>query len=440
MVCDGCMKRSTWAYLGSYSLSLLGNGIASVLFPLLVLAKTGDILAAGILASVTTAVAAVVGVLAGVVVDRVNRRTVSIISDVLSAGSVAALPVVDLLWGLNLTWFIVLGVLGAFGDMPGMTARETMLPRLVQLDGGRPGALDRLVGVRESLSAALMLIGPGLGGLLVFLFGVSSTTLFVTAGTSLAAAFLSFAVTSRAGEIAPVRARTGSDRRGAIRGVFGDLVTGWRFLLGHRLVLGASILTAMFVAVIAGLQATILPAFFIQEQLPEFSGFAVTGIALGSLFGASVYASTIGRVSRRAWFLIGIVGSVIGFVVIGLLGAPWMVLAAAVLIGLTNAPLSAVLGVATIEATPDRMRGRVLGAQNALILAAPALTSAPIAAVAAGLGLMAAGLGVAAIMVVTAVWALLAPAFRTLDRIETPDTQEPDTQEPGIRPPDAQED
>lgn len=129
------MGRSTWAYLGSYSLSLLGNGVASVLFPLLVLAQTGDILAAGILASVTAAVAAVVGVLAGVIVDLVNRRTVSIVSDVLSAVSVAALPVVDALWGLNLTWFIVLGVLGSFGDMPGMTARETLLPRLVELDG-----------------------------------------------------------------------------------------------------------------------------------------------------------------------------------------------------------------------------------------------------------------------------------------------------------------
>ncbi len=419
----GRMSRNTLVYLGSYSLSLLGNGIASVLFPLLVLARTGDILAAGILASVTAAVAAAVGVLAGVVVDRVNRRTVSIVSDVLSAGSVAALPVVDAVWGLNLTWFIVLGVIGAFGDMPGMTARETMLPRLVQLDGGKPGALDRLVGVRESLSAALMLAGPGAGGLLVFLLGVSSTTLFITAGTSLAAAALSLALSAQVGAIAGATGHGGSP---GVRGVVTDLVAGWRFLLGHRLVLGASILTAVFVAVIAGLQATILPAYFLQERLPEFSGFAVTGIALGSLFGAGVYTAMIGRTSRRAWFVIGMVGSVIGFAVLGAMGAPWLVIAAAVLIGLTNAPMSAVLGVATIEATPDRMRGRVLGAQNALMLAAPALTAAPIAAIASGYGLTAAGAGIAAAMAVTAVIALIVPAFQSLDTIETPDTGAPE--------------
>lgn len=418
------MSRNTWVYLGSYSLSLLGNGIASVLFPLLVLAKTGDILAAGILASVTAAVAAVVGVLAGVVVDRVNRRTVSIISDVLSAGSVAALPVVDAVWGLNLTWFIVLGVIGAFGDMPGMTARETMLPRLVQLDGGKPGALDRLVGVRESLSAALMLIGPGVGGLLVFLLGVSSTTLFITAGTSLAAAALALALSSRAGAIEPIAGAAEHSGSPGVRGVVTDLVQGWRFLLGHRLVLGASILTAIFVAVIAGLQATILPAYFLQERLPEFSGFAVTGIALGSLFGAGLYAATVGKASRRAWFVIGMLGSVIGFAALGAMGAPWLVIAAAVLIGLTNAPMSAVLGVATIEATPDRMRGRVLGAQNALMLAAPALTAAPIAAIASGYGLTAAGVGIAVVMAITAVIALIVPAFRSLDTIETPEPVE----------------
>ncbi|WP_154795508.1 MFS transporter [Occultella kanbiaonis] len=409
------MSRNIWVYLGSYSLSLLGNGVASVLFPLLVLAKTGDILAAGILASVTAAVAAVVGVLAGVVVDRVNRRTVSIVSDVLSAASVAAVPIVDAVWGLNLTWFIVLGVIGAFGDMPGMTARETLLPRLVQLSGGRPGALDRLVGLRESLAGALMLIGPGLGGLLIWMFGVSSTALFITAGMSLGAALLSLAMSPRVGTIPAAEA---SSAKAGVRGVLVDLVTGWRFLLGHRLVLGATLVSAVFVAVFAALQATIMPAYFTSEELPELSGFAATGIAVGGLLSAGVYAATVGKVSRRAWFVIGMVGVGIGFTAIGAMAAPWMVLAAAVFIGLTNGPMSAVLGVATIEATPDELRGRVLGAQNALVLAAPALTSAPIAAVAAGFGLPAAGIGIAAVMIVTVVVALSARVFRSLDTTE----------------------
>lgn len=411
------MSRSTWIYLGSYSLSLLGNGVAMVLFPLLVLAKTGDVLAAGVLASITAAVAAVVGVLAGVVVDRVNRRTVSIISDVLSAASVAALPIVDAVWGLDLTWFIALGVIGAFGDMPGMTARETLLPRLVQLDGGGPGSLDRLVGIRESLAGGLMLLGPGLGGLLVWLIGVDSATLFITAGMSLAAAMATFAMPSAAGAVETAESR--ADRGGAgVRGVLADLLSGWRFLLGHRLVLGASVLSAMVVAVMAALQTTVMPAYFTAENLPELSGFAATGIALGGLISSGVYAAVVGRVRRRTWFVVGAIGISIGFTVVGLMAGPWIVLAGAVVVGLANGPMFAALGVATIEATPDSMRGRVLGAQNALMLAAPALTAAPIAAIASQLGLPAAGIGIAVLMVVTVVLALMAPAFRALDTME----------------------
>jgi hypothetical protein len=95
-----------------------------------------------------------------------------------------------------------------------------------------------------------------------------------------------------------------------------------------------------------------------------------------------------------------------------------VVLGGAGLVGLTNAPASAVLGVLTVEATPDGMRGRVLGAQNTLMLAAPAVTAAPLAAVAATAGLPAAGVVLAVLAAATAIAALVAPAFRSLDATE----------------------
>jgi hypothetical protein len=65
------MRRSATVYFASYGLSLLGKGIASVVMPLLVLERTGDVLAAGVLAAVATAAGlpvagAVLAVLAGV--------------------------------------------------------------------------------------------------------------------------------------------------------------------------------------------------------------------------------------------------------------------------------------------------------------------------------------------------------------------------------------
>ncbi|PZR53122.1 MFS transporter [Xylanimonas oleitrophica] len=412
------MGRSTWVYLGSYCLSLLGNGIASVVFPLLVLARTGDVLAAGVVAGASAAAAAVVGLLAGVVVDRVNRRTVSIVSDVLSAASVAALPVVDALWGLDMTWFLVLAVVGALGDAPGMTARETLLPGLVRLSGDRPGSLDRLVGIREALAGAVLLAGPGLGGLLVAVLGVGSAVLLVTAGASVAAALLTLLVQREAGAVSIAPRPGGTEQaRGlgtGVRQVLTDLGAAWRFVLTHRLVRGTTFLSASLVAVVAALQTTVMPAYFTAADAPGLTGLVLSGFSLGALLGAGLYAATAGRVARRAWFVVGMVGMIVGFTAIGTLAAPWVVLAAAVLIGLTNGPVSAVLGVATIEATPDAMRGRVLGAQNALMMAAPAVSTAPVAAVATTWGLPAAGLALAAVVAATAVVALLVPAFRVL--------------------------
>lgn len=108
----------------------------------------------------------------------------------------------------------------------------------------------------------------------------------------------------------------------------------------------------------------------------------------------------------RIWFVIGMTGTLVGFAAVGSMASPWLVLGGAALVGLTNAPASAVLGVLSVEATPDAMRGRVLGAQNTIMLAAPALTSAPLAAVAATTGLPVAGAVLAGLAGVTALLAL----------------------------------
>lgn len=409
------MNRNTLVYFFSYSLSLLGNGISSVVFPLLVLAKTGDILSAGVVATVTAATSAVVGLFGGVVVDRFNRRTVSISADLLSAASVAALPLVDAIWGLNLSWFVVLAAIGAFADSPGLTAREVLLPRLVELSGSKEGALDRLVGIRESLMGILMLVGPGIGGLLVWLFGVSSQTMLITATTSFLAAMVSLQLTPEAGAIDPQDSE--GDQRG-VRGVVSDIWTAWKFVARNHLVLGATLLSAVFVAVIAALQTTIVPAYFSGEHLPGLAGLAIMVISVGALVGVGVYAATVGKVSRRTWFVIGMIGAVLGFGLFAWLLSPWLVILGLLIVGLTNGPMSAVLGVATIEATPDEMRGRVLGVQNSLMLAAPALTAAPIAALASAHGLHAAGIGMMVLVILGSVIALASPAFKNLDSID----------------------
>lgn len=416
------LRASPVLWFVSYGLSVLGSGIAAAVLPLLVLQRTGDVLAAGLLATVTTAASAATGLVSGLLVDRVDRRTVAVVCGVFGAAATAALPLIDVLWGLDMTWFLVLGVLGAITRLPGMTAEETLLPVLARLGDPRPGRLDRLVAARENVGNVLLLAGPGIGGLLVALLGPASSVLLVTAATSLLAALVTLAIDPRAGAI---EVGTPGPAGGAVRRALGDLVVSWLFLARSRLLLGATLVSAVLVAVIASVQTTLMPAYFTAAGLPALTGLTLSALAAGSIAGSALYAALIGRVSRRTWFVVGMVGFGTGFALLGSLAAPWVVLAAAALVGLTNAPVSAVLGVLIIEATPDALRGRVLGAQNTLLLAAPALTTAPVAAVASAAGLGSAGALLAGAAVLTALLALIAPAFRDLGGVSSLDDDVP---------------
>ncbi len=450
------MRRSATVYFASYGLSLSGKGIASVVMPLLVLDRTGDVLAAGVLATATTAASALAGLVSGLLVDRIDRRGVSVVSDLLAALSVAALPVVDALWGLNMAWFLALAVVGAVIRVPGMTAQETLLPALAGLGADRPdrpgrpgrqgrragaagpGRLDRLIATRETMGNVLLLAGPGLGGLLVGLLGLSPALLLVTAATSLLAAAMTLLLDPRAGRVVRRRpdpadtadASGAAASGGSVRRAATDLMDGWRLLGRTRLLLGTTLISAVLVAVLSSLQTTLMPAYFTSQGLPGLTGLTLSALAAGSIAGSALYAAASGRVRRRSWFVLGMSGTLVGFGAIGTMASPWLVLGAAALVGLTFAPASAVLGVLTVEATPDHMRGRVLGAQNTVMLAAPALTSAPIAAVATAAGLPVAGAVLAVLAGVTAVAALVAPVFRSLDDPRTQESASPSKRRP----------
>lgn len=106
------------------------------------------------------------------------------VSDLISALSVALLPVVDDIWGLSFAWFIALGLLGAVGDVPGMTARDALLPEVCEREGVD---LQRFVGASQSMGSLITIAGPAAAALLIGLMP-DVDALWVTAACSCAAA------------------------------------------------------------------------------------------------------------------------------------------------------------------------------------------------------------------------------------------------------------
>ncbi|MFN3867337.1 MAG: MFS transporter [Demequina sp.] len=379
------------AYLASYALSMLGNAIAAVALPLIVLHATGSALSAGTVAIASVVPALIAGLLMGVVIDRINRLTSSIGADLISAASIAALPIVDAVTGLSLGWFILFGIVGSLGDVPGLTARDALLPAIVRHSGV---TAERLVGLREALGAGAIVAGPAIAGFLMSVLE-GSTVLWITAATSLAAALTTALIPRRVGSV------DRQDNHAAptpSTSAWQQFTDGWRGLLGSRLLLTVTTLGLVSVVVLGALQGLVLPVYFTLIDRPGALGLVLTALALGVLLGAGMYAAIGSRVQRRSWLVASVAGTTVGFAAIATLHSPWVVLAGAFLVGTFSGVFNSLLGVLLIEAIPEALRGRIMGTQNAVMTA-----GAPAGIFLAGALTEFAGITVAAV-VITALW------------------------------------
>lgn len=399
------MRLTTIAYLASYTLSLLGNSIASIALPLIILHTTGSALSAGIVAAATAIPAVLAGLFMGVVIDRINRRTSSVLTDLISAAAIGMLPLVDMISGLNLGWFVILGMFSALGDVPGQTAREALLPAIVR---NSTLSSERLVGLREGAGALALLVGPAIAGTLMALFD-GSTVLWVTAATSFAAALNTLLIPHRAGAIPATEENT------TVGNGWSQLRHGWRVLFRTRFLFIVTVLSLASAIVMSGLQGLILPVHFILLDQPSLLGFVLSSMAAGVLVGAGCYSVLGQRGSRRTWFVLGLTGVMIGFAVIASLVTVWMIFAGGFLVGLSSGVFSSLLGVLMIERIPEYMRGRIMGTQNSILTAAPAAGVMFAAVLTEQFSVAVAAIAVAGIWLLVMLFALFEPALRNLD-------------------------
>lgn len=401
------MKLAAPAYLASYFLSILGNSIAAIALPLIVLQKTGSVLGTGSVAAATAIPAIFAGLFMGVVIDRFNRRDCSIVTDLISAASVAALPIVDQVSGLTLSWFILLGIVGSLGDLPGLAARTALLPAVLRHSGA---SAERMAGFSQVLISLALLTGPALAGTLMAALP-GSTVLWITAGTSALAAVTTFLIPRHVGEV-PKEEPAADIGRGASG--WRALSEGWRVLLRSPFLVTLCAISSLSVVAFGALQGLILPVYFTGIDQPSSLGFVLSAMALGTLAGGAIYGMA-GRLGpRRRWLVTGMIGTTIGFAAIATLFSVATILTGAIILGLSSALFNGLFGVLSIERIPEYVRGRIAGIQNALITAA------------APLGIMGAAVLIelnslsAAVIVAAGVWAVAAatgifsPALRDL--------------------------
>lgn len=181
------MNRSRQApalYIGGASLSMFGNSAIMIVLPWLVLSTTGSLASAGLIAAVSAVSSVPAALTGGRLIDRFGARNVAVLADIGSAASVAGLVLVDATVGLSVPWFMALGAARAVFDIPGMTARQSMLAGVSLVSGT---TVDKIAGLFQGGFSLALLLGPGIAGLLLSVLDPIDVV-WVTAACSAAAA------------------------------------------------------------------------------------------------------------------------------------------------------------------------------------------------------------------------------------------------------------
>lgn len=384
-----------------------GNGISLVAFPWLVLQRNGSALDASIVAMAGTLPLLVATLIAGAAVDYLGRRRVSMISDALSAMSVAAVPVLALTVGVqavNVAVLAGLAALGAFFDPAGMTARETMLPEAA---GRARWTLDHANSVYEAVFNLAYIVGPGIGGLLIATLG-GVNTMWVTAG-AFGLSIVAIALLRLEG--------TGRPSRDSLPGsVWAGIVEGLRFVWHNKVLRTLAFVDLAATGLYMPMESVLFPKYFTDRNEPAQLGWVLMALSIGGLVGALGYAVLSKHMNRRTTMLTAVLTLGVAMTVIAFLPPLPLILALSAVVGLVYGPIAPIYNYVMQTRAPQHLRGRVVGVMGSLAYAAGPLGLIIAGPLADSAGLHVTFLALSLPMLLLGIVAVFLPALRELDR------------------------
>lgn len=384
----------------------LANAIVMITIPWLVLERTGSAASAGLVVAAASLPGIVVAPLVGVAIDRFGRRIVSIVSDILSALSVAAFPLVALNRDLDLGWILALAVLGATFDPAGYTARKSMLP---DVSTASRFPLDRLNGIHEGVFGVGWAVGPALGAVLIAVVGPVQAFwvpfgLFVIAIIAI--------VLLRVGDAGQeARRAEDGDKEGTWSGLARGAIMLWRDPVLRTVTIALMVLAAVYLPT----ESVVLPAYFEGRGEPASLGIIVSVMSLGTIVGAFGYGWLSNRFTRYQLVRIVLIGTAVSIIPLALLPPLPLMIVAGLVLGLAWGPFSPLMNTLVQRRVPAEAQGRVYGVQMSVFYAAPPLAFLLTGWSVEQFGVQATYLALAVILAVTSIVVLFVPSLRGVD-------------------------
>lgn len=351
------------------------NAMAFIAVPWLVLELTGSALTTGIVAAIAAIPAIIMSPLAGLLIDRVGRRYISMLSDVLSGVSVLLIPLAALLGSLEL-WVIALAaVLGAIFDPAGYTARKTLIEPTAAASGVR---LSKANSLHEALFALGFAVGPAVGAFLIGFIGTIMS--FGVIAAFFAVAFVAILlITPSATHVEGLE----PDDPGVW---WKDAIEGFRVLRADKALLVVTVFIVFVDFIYMPSEVVILPAYFESISNPWGMGIVISAMSVGWMIGAYSFDQLAARYPLRSIILGSALTS--SLLLFGLAFFPpvWVMALFGFGAGMAWGPMGPLLNTLVQTRCRPSVQGRVFGAQMALIASGPPLGMVIVGGMVEGLG------------------------------------------------------
>lgn len=347
------------AVLLANTISIAGSSLTLIGVPWFVLQTTDSAGRAGIVAFCATLPVAVAALVGGPVIDRLGRRRVSAVSDLVCGLAVGAIPLLHYTGLLEFWMLCALMAVCGLVHTPGLTARYVLLPHLAEHAGT---TIARAASLYDAVSRGARMIGAALAGVLIAMVGAESV-LLLDAATFGASALL-VAVFLRGIPAAEPQRATG---KVSLAGYRAELAEGWRFLTRARLLLGITLMVMMTNGIDQGWSSVLLPVHG-RDALggPTALGLMIALFGGFALLGALIYGAWGERFPRRAVFAAAfLLCGAPRYVVAAFTDTPLPLAVTMALSGLGAGVLNPILTTVTLEKVPDALRSRVMGVTTA---------------------------------------------------------------------------
>lgn len=326
-------------------ISTIGSSLTDLAAGILVYRLTGSAAAVGLMLMATAVPSLVVGLLAGVFVDRFDRKRIMIASNLLQAALVASIP---FFIGINAALLYVIVLLNAGVKQFFDPAHEAVIPDVASDE--ELAAANSFLSIADFGSTA---VGFAAAGLIAsqfpieWAFWLDAVTFLVSA----ACIFFVHIVHTRGEDITSVKV------------VVANLRDGLGTLIGTP-VLRSILLTGIPVFFAFGLWNVLLLPFSITELgATEFEYGLQEGLtSIGFVLGALMMARFADRLRPGAWIVMSLLGMGVAGIFYGLSESIWVAIVLVTISGFLNAPSSIARRTVLQRNTPREMRGRVFSA------------------------------------------------------------------------------